>query len=60
MVTALNDCSVAAAPTAAAVTVTSSRTGDRLSSKWAVAVPPAVTVTVRLAAASRSRCAVTS
>ena len=60
VVTALKDCSVAAAPTAAAVTVTSSRTGERLSAKSAVATPPTVTVTVRLAAVSRLRCAVTS
>ena len=47
VVTALNAWSVAAAPTAAdAVTVTSSRTGDRLSSKSVMAVSPAPMVTV--------------
>ena len=61
VVTVLNARSVAAAPTVAAdaVTVTSSRTGDRLSSKSAVTVSPAATVTVREAAARRSRSAVT-
>ena len=60
VVTALNDCRVAASPTAVAVTVFTSPTGERLNSKLAMAVPPSVTVTVWLAAARRPRCAVTT
>ena len=54
VVTVLNVCSAAGA-----VTVISSRTGARLSSKSAATVSPALTATVWLPAVRRSRWAVT-
>ena len=60
VVTALNASSVVSAPPAEAVTVNSSWTADKPSSKFTVAVPPAATVTSRRSAVRCSRWAITS
>ncbi len=60
VVTALNDCRVAASPTAVAVTVTSSAHRREIELEVGDGGPPSVTVTVWLAASRRPRCAVTT